>query len=706
MANDALEKSESFTCRNGDSNDNKQDDNKQDIDNVGEGKTDSSDVDSKPEGDQEVAGNVEKAEKVDDRGENLDPEETKADPDISLDQLFEEIDQFISTISSFKDKSQPVVVPNGVEKFLKKAEQVFEAYESCESEIGKEPDNSSTFVMAVNRLSKLIEVLGGFTSESNVTLLLNETSSVLHRAMVFLEDELRCLLEESKDALSNSDPSSKNSSGTSDPSRGLKTKSFKTSDQEADHCILRDQSESAEEESFPSFPAEAVSKMNLISKLMISAGYQAECCFVFIVSRLHAFEEELNRQGFDNVSIDDVQKMQWETLEGEIASWIRVLKRCSSHNLPGEQKFYNSVFSDRPSLSKDLFSDIARAVIIRLVNFAEAVVMTKRSPEKLFKFLDMYETLRDLVPTMDKSLYTEQCAEVLKSELSLVCSWLGEAAIFIFCELENSIKIENAKTPVPSGAVHPLTRYTMNYLKYACEYKDTLEQVFQHHHKVDQSQEYSEAAAGGQKQTDEKQEEEEKQSPFAAQLKTILDLLDANLEAKSNLYRDPSLRYIFLMNNGRYMLKNIRGSPEIHQVVGDQWSRKRSSDMRHYHKSYQRETWSKVLQCLNQEGLQVNGKVYKPNLKERFKNFNQLFDEIHKTQSTWVVSDDQLQSELRVSISAVMIPAYRSFVARFGQYFTPGRQTEKYIKYQPEDIEAAIDELFEGNPNSMARRRT
>ncbi|KDP41805.1 hypothetical protein JCGZ_26823 [Jatropha curcas] len=158
------------------------------------------------------------------------------------------------------------------------------------------------------------------------------------------------------------------------------------------------------------------------------------------------------------------------------------------------------------------------------------------------------------------------------------------------------------------------------------------------------------------------------------------------------------------MNNGRYILQEIRGSAEIHQVVGDTWCRKKSSDLRNYHKSYQRDTWSKLLSCLGQEGLQVNGKVVKPVLKEKFKNFNLMFDEIHRTQSTWVVSDEQLQSELRVSITAVVIPAYRSFLGRFSQYLDPGRQSEKYIKYQAEDIETCLDELFDGS-NAAGRRR-
>ncbi|KAE8723129.1 hypothetical protein F3Y22_tig00013040pilonHSYRG00081 [Hibiscus syriacus] len=139
---------------------------------------------------------------------------------------------------------------------------------------------------------------------------------------------------------------------------------------------------------------------------------------------------------------------------------------------------------------------------------------------------------------------------------------------------------------------------------------------------------------------------------------------------------------------------------------GDNWYRKKSYELRNYHQSYKRETWMKLLGCLNVEGLNVNGKVVKPVLKERFKSFNAMFEEIHKTRSLWMVSDKQMQSELKVSIAGVIIPAYRSFLGRFSGCLTPGRQTEKYIKFQPEDIETYIEELFDGKTASTARKRT
>ncbi|WOL12723.1 exocyst complex component EXO70B1-like [Canna indica] len=38
-------------------------------------------------------------------------------------------------------------------------------------------------------------------------------------------------------------------------------------------------------------------------------------------------------------------------------------------------------------------------------------------------------------------------------------------------------------------------------------------------------------------------------------------------------------------------------------------------------------------------------------------------------------------------------------------YLDPGRQTEKYIKFGPEDLENLIDELFDGNPSSTASKK-
>ncbi|XP_021745596.1 exocyst complex component EXO70B1-like [Chenopodium quinoa] len=604
----------------------------------------------------------------------------------TLEELNEEIDGIIEKLSSMEDNSNLPGISWTVETFAKMVQVEIERYDSSESTLkfGQDVDQNNVLINSVSRLSKLSNLLSKFSSDENVKKLsssLSLTTLVVQRAMTFMEEELRIILEDS-----------------TNPSRRSSAKPEATDSNE----------EGSEEDKYPMIGEESISNMRKIGSLMISAGYETECCQVYSVLRRNAFKEAMQREGFEKLSIDEVQKMQWESLEGHIGNWIKIVKYVANVLLPGEKKLCDSVFSnEHPSISDAMFSNLARSAVILFLNFAEAISLTKRSAERLFKVIDIYDTLTDLITALDK-MCSKECANELRSELSSVRRRLGEAAVCIFCDLENSIKNDVARNLVPGGAVHPLTRYTMNYLWYACDFKDSLEQVFSLHHITGLNLEALEPRREHQDEEDNHNNKNQgpKQTPFAAELMTIMSLLDANLEAKSKLYKDPSLRYIFLMNNGRYILQKIKESAEIHDLVGNNFCRKRSSELRGYHKSYQRETWSRVLQCLNQEGLQVNNKVQKPVLKERFKAFNQMFDEIHKTQSAWVVSDEQLQSELRVSISAVMIPAYRSFLARFGQHFTHGRQREKYIKYQPEDIESTIEELFDGNQNlSMARRK-
>ncbi|KAJ0243465.1 Exocyst subunit Exo70 family protein [Hirschfeldia incana] len=632
------------------------------------------------------------ADKVDSQGEEIQQ---------TLESLSEELDQLLSSLSLHKEEHKDDTtaeekgdrkdddyfqIPQFVGKFLDLLEDKLSKHDSGEAKTVwyQDQEEVSSLLEAVDRVSNLMRLLLNTKScLDHHEPLINHAGSIQQRAMAFLEDEFRTLLEESVIKESTEDSNSQRKS---------------TSDQQNDAVVSQDQDQVDDPESgdkeieYPGYSEDVVALLRKIAEKMKAGGYGWECREVYLVGRRNILMRTLKQDcEFEKVSIDEVQKMSWGELEREIPIWNKTFKNCSSLFFPGELKLAEKIF---PGDEGSLFCIIAHGLTIQFLGFAEAVAMTKRSTEKLFKFLDIYETLRDSFPSMEE-LFPAELRTELRNEVTSARSRLGESAINIFSDLENSIKSDSSKTPVPGGAVHPLTRYTMNYLKYSCEYKDTLEQVFKSHSKTEQEEEEGNTSAC---------------SPFASQLMRIMDLLDGNMEAKSKLYKDIPLSCIFMMNNGRYIVQKIKGSAEIHEVVGDTWCRKRSSELRNYHKSYQRETWGKLLGFLGHEGLMHNGKIVKPNLKERFKSFNATFDEIHKTQTTWVINDEQLQSELRVSITAVMIPAYRAFMARFGQYLDPGRQTEKYVKYQPEDIEDLIDELFDGNTSSSstatAKRRT
>nr|KYP75532.1 Exocyst complex component 7 [Cajanus cajan] len=593
-----------------------------------------------------------------------------------LMQVVEDVDAFLLIIGANGGKD----VPDCVRVLPKLFEDMLDSYNCGRTKFGEDATYDNSFLDVVNRMYKL-------STSCSCSNTLDQTSSVLEKAMSLLEKDLCSLLEEPKT------PNKSFSFGSrSDLSVIFEIDSPEPPQHEQDHY---------HQDFLTHLSTHKISILNKIATTMIVVGYETECCIAFANFRRSAFKTALQRLGYRSMRMEDVCKMSWETLEREITTWNQVVRHCTTMLFNAERRLYDSIFPNQPFISQSLFIDLARHVIIHLLNFAQGVVLTKWSTEKLFKFLDMYETLRE-------DIIGDSCLEPGASEVAyeivIAKDRVIKAIVAMFCDLKNSIKNDNERIPVPNGAVHPLTRYVMNYLKYACEYKDTLEQVFEQ----GQSVNFTRIDIYNDKSIEEVEDVgTPKDSPFAIQLMSIMDLLDANVERKSNLYRDLALRYIFLMNNGRYIVQKVKGCSELHDMMGDNWCRKRQSGLRLYHKCYQRETWSKVLQCLKPEGLLGTGnKVSKQLVKERFKCFNSMFEEIHKTQSTWMVVDEQLQSELRVSISSLVIPAYRSFVGRFKQHLESSRHIDKYIKYHPEDIELLVDDFFDGNVVSMTRKRT
>ncbi|ESW33683.1 hypothetical protein PHAVU_001G090100 [Phaseolus vulgaris] len=631
-------------------------------------------------------------------------EETATSTPQSLEQVAQEIDQFVRSLKNVGN-AQNFAIPDFSERYLDLVEEKIMKYDAGEGKPkwGEVSEEDSWLVNNANRFSKLMTlVIDNYPDHEPEKIsgaqvsMMNRITSIHQRLMTYLEEDFRFLMEESRI------PTELDPGGNNQNSIDTKRKQHMAASEQQE--LVHEQEGSEQDTNFPGYSEETIASLSKIAREMLFGGYESECCQVYIISRRNAFEEINQKLGLERISIDEmVTKVPWDTLARDmIPAWINTLKQYAAVYFPGERKLTEAVFAENHAVAAGLLGGLSRGVVIQLLNFAEGAAMTKRAGEKLFKLLDMYESLCEVIPIADR-LFPEESVEEMETEMTVAKSRLGEASIYIFCELENQIKSETAKTAVPGGAVHPLTRYIMNYLNIAGDYKETLEQVFMEHWKRNRADSTSKPA----EQKKEGGWDKETPSPFATQVLRVMDLLDSSLEGKARLYKEVALSNFFMMNNGRYILQKIKGSSEMSKVMGDNWIRKKSSELRNYHKNYQRETWNRVLQCLNHEGLSVNGKVHKPVLKERFKSFNTLFDEIHKTQTSWVVKDEQLQSELRVSISAVIIPAYRSFIGRFAQTFDPGRQTEKYIKYQAEDIETYIDELFDGKPHqSIGRRRT
>lgn len=442
----------------------------------------------------------------------------------------------------------------------------------------------------------------------------------------------------------------------------------------------------------------AVEDLKEIAERMIRAGYEKECVQVYSTVRRDALDECLMILDVEKLSIEEVHKIDWKSMDEKMKKWIQAMKITVRVLLAGEKKLCDEIFNDSETSKEVCFNETTKGCVMQLLNFGEAVAIGKRSSEKLFRILDMYDALANVSQTLEVMVTDD----FVCSETKGVLEALGNAARGTFVEFENNVRNETSKKPTTNGEVHPMIRYVMNYMKLIVDYAATLNSLLEN----DESDGLS------------RDDDTEEMSPLAKRMLRLITCLESNLEEKSKLYEDGGLQYVFLMNNIHYVVQKVKDS-ELGKLLGDDWVRKRRGQIRQYSTGYLRASWSKVLAALR-DGSMAGGSSGSPSygqrsnssssaskmaLKERFKGFNASFEEIYRLQTAWKVPDPQLREELRISIQEKVIMAYRAFFGRNKSQLEGGRHAGKYIKYTPDDLESYLPDLFEGNQMVIHPRR-
>ncbi|MQL88195.1 hypothetical protein Taro_020754 [Colocasia esculenta] len=565
------------------------------------------------------------------------------------------------------------------------------------------PDEAAEYLAAVDGVISLTEE----EESADETEVLDRAEGVLQMAMDRLEDEFRHIM------IQNTVPfdaarllgSIRSMSLSFAAGGGEEIEDYESSVGEEDHEAYLEEgsaggSLSEDLRGVEPVRPEAVPHLKSIAERMIRARYEKECCQVYSSVRRDVLDECLAILGIEKMSIEEVQRIQWNDLDEKMKKWIQAVKVVFQAMLLGEKQLCDQIFEVSPVIGEVCFTETAKGCVMQLLNFAEAVAIGQRSPEKLFRILDMYDALSNVMPDLQVR-FPEEPREFLCSEAELILKRLGDAARGTLAEFENAVKREASRKLLQFGDIHPLTRYVMNYVKLLVDYSGTLNVL------IGESE--TESGDVPEVNNDDDSRRAGSMSPLARHVLSTISYLESNLEEKSKLYEDSGLQYVFLMNNILYMVQKVKDS-ELGTTLGDDWVRNHRSQIRRHARSYLRSSWIKVLSYLRDEGIGVGGSssnVSKVALKERFKNFNMAFEELYRNQITWKVPDHQLREELRISISEMVLPAYRSFMGRFGSHLEGARHAAKYIKYTPEDLENYLLDLFEGmsGPSNHPRRK-
>ncbi|GAB4855188.1 hypothetical protein Ancab_023814 [Ancistrocladus abbreviatus] len=584
-----------------------------------------------------------------------------------------------------------------IDKTLKSAEVIlaqFDLARQAEAKILKGPhEDLESYLEAIDQLRRNLKIFSNYKNFKNSEVVTNDTNVLLNKAVSKLEEEFKQLLSSySKpvepdrlfECLPNSVRPSSGSPGDQVDSNGKN---------QSDYEQQRRSSENAVYTPPTLIPPRILPLLHNLAKQMFQAWHHQQLLNIYRDIRSSVLEESLRKLGVEKLSKDDVQKMQWELLEAKIGNWIHFMRIAVKLLFAGERKVCDQIFEGIDSLKDQCFAEVTSSSVELLLSFGDAIAKSKRSPEKLFVLLDMYEIMRELHSEIETLLCGKACTEMREAAFGLT-KRLAQTASETFSDFEEAVEKDATKTAVLDGTVHPLTSYVINYVKFLYDYQSTLKQLFQ-----------------------EFEQEEDSNSQLASVTMRIMQALQTNLDGKSKQYKDPALTHLFLMNNIHYIVRSVRRS-EAKDLLGDDWVQRHRRIVQLHANQYKRIAWAKILQCLSVQGLTSSGGgssavgvdggnssgVSRALVKDRLRAFNIQFEELHGKQCQWTVPDTELRESLRLAVAEVLLPAYRSFIKRFGTLVETGKNPQKYIRYSPEDLEGMLGEFFEGKNVNEPKR--
>lgn len=547
-------------------------------------------------------------------------------------------------------------------------------------------NESMEYLQAVDEVQKLSENLVCMAPQQDARKakeLLKRAQNIQQLAMVKLQEELFQILAQHVQRLDNRCADEESMVSTEDSSfeEGFRRE---RSSPEYDQCIVVDL-----------VHPQAIPLIRSIAQLMFDANYDQEFCQVFISFWKQELSDYLTTLNFKQLSIEEVLKMEWKRLNCRIKNWCRTTKSVIGIYLTNEKRLFSRIlgtYGSKNSALSSCFVEASKASVSCLLNFGQAVAVGPLRPERLFCLLDMYEVLSNLQPDVEDLFSGKEVnGSLVRVEFQELRNTLGDSAKAILLELGNQIASKTSTTPFTNGGIHHLTKYVMNYIILLEEYGDTINSLLDERNGVNLGN------------TSRREEEDEKvtrtvsssvSSPVAHLLQYAASMLEANLDAKSDLYRDEGLKHIFMMNNIHYMVQKIEKS-QVRAYFGDEWIRRHIAKFRQHATTYERITWRSILSLFKHDGNK--GKAI---LKQKCRDFTTAFEELYKSQTGWLIPDVQLRGELRIKTSQKVINGYRPFAGRIRESIG-----DKYIKYTEEDLGNHIWDLFEGSPKSMNHQR-
>ncbi|MBA0578692.1 hypothetical protein Gorai_020966, partial [Gossypium raimondii] len=529
-------------------------------------------------------------------------------------------------------------------------------------------DEAKQYLSSIKGLQKAMRYLVSLESTSDKLV---RAQTLMQTAMKRLEREFYQILKSNRNYL---DPESVSNHSSSRLS--VSRSSFSDSEEGG-----------SENDSIPEVErgsSAVIADLRAIAEAMISAGYAKECFKIYRTIRKSIVDEALYNLGVErNLGFQQIQKMEWEILEVKIKHWLNAVKGAVKTVFYGERLLCDQVFAISSSIRESCFTDVSKEGALALFGFPENVAKCKKTPEKMFRILDLYEAVSDLWPEIE-SIFSFESTSTVRSTAVNSLIRLSDAVRTMLTDFEMAIQKHSSKTTVPGGGIHPLTRYVMNYISFLADYSGVLSDIISDW-PLQISSPLPESYFGS------PDKEESISSPISVRLAWLILVMLCKLDGKAEMYKDVALSYLFLANNLQYVVNKVRQS-NLKLLLGDNWVTKHEQKVRKYAANYERMGWSKVFAALPEN---PTAEIPVDQVIEHFRNFNSAFEEAYKKQTSWVVTDPKLRDEIKLSLARRIGPIYKEFFDKYGGVqLMKEMWAETLVRYTPDDLGNYCSDLF------------
>ncbi|GAA0152158.1 membrane traffic protein [Lithospermum erythrorhizon] len=575
---------------------------------------------------------------------------------------------------SFSPSSSRSFADEVMDKTLERAQPIFMKWnptaDSTSSLFYHSRNEAKSFIKCVNNLQKAMQFL---VAENPSSEKLAKAQNLMQIAMQRLQKELYQILSTNRAHL---DPESVSVRSSHSSAISNLSDSDLEENQESEIVKVEDVSKMA------------MYDMRSIVECMISAGYATECMKVYKVIRKSIIDEGIYKLGVEKLlSPSNIHKMDYEVLGLKIKNWLNAVIIAVKTLFNGEKIICDNVFATNDSIKDSIFSEISTEGGMILFSFPENIVKntkkSKKSPDKVFRVLDMYSTMKNLWPEIE-TIFNLQSSYTVKSQAITSLTKMSEFVRENITDFEAGILKNSSKSVVSGGGIHPLTIEVTNYLALLSDYSSVITDIIADMAPPMKSllPEYLFGMSDSVDTTE---------SVMSMRLEWLILVLLCKLDNKAKSYKDVSLAYLFLANNLQYVVEKVKMS-NLKNLLGGEWLLKQERKVKQFSSTYVKLAWGHVINSIPDDDPTAVKKFGE--VKDCFKKFNAQFEQVYHKQSVCIVADRKLRDEIKLGVARILIPVYREFYKQHKLVLSKERNVGSVVRFSPEDIGNYLSDLF------------